>query len=174
MSSERRRKNPENRPLAQRLIGSARERIGFLNDRRSSDRPLRILLVDDAPVNLAAFCRFLGRMGCEVDPVSSGEYAVAFFTEGCDDARYDLVLMDLNMPGLDGLDTTRRIRSVEAGLPESHPYRERPVPILALTTKNPGKRLDDCRKAGMNDFMYKPFEPEVLREALARWVPVPA
>lgn len=174
MSSDRRQKNPGTRPLAKRLIGTARERIGFLNDRRNPDRPLRILLVDDAPVNLAAFCRTLGRVGCQVDPVSSGEYAVALFSEGCDEARYDLVFMDLNMPGLDGLDTTRRIRAVEAGLPESHPYRDRPVPILALTSKNLGKRLEECRKAGMNDFMYKPFQPEVLREALARWVPVPA
>ena len=173
MSSDRRQNNAPNRPLVQRLIGTARDRMGFLSDRREPERTLRILLVDDAPVNLAAFCRFLGRMGCQVDPASSGEYAVSMFTDACEEMRYDLILIDLNMPGLNGLETTRRIRSVEAGLPESHAYRRRPVPILALTSRNPGDRLEECRKAGMNDFMYKPFQPDALREALARWVPVP-
>jgi CheY-like chemotaxis protein len=136
-------------------------------------RSLRILLVDDAPVNLAAICRSLDRLGCAVDPVSSGEYAVAMFEQGCDERRYDLVLIDLNMPGLDGCETARRIRAIEKTRPADHACRRNPVPILALTSHNPGDRLGACRKAGMNDFMYKPLQGETFREALARWVPEP-
>ena len=162
------------RPLADRLLNTAKRRVETMLKKQEPARSLRILLVDDAPVNLAAFCRFLDRMGCRVDPASTGEYAVSMFEEGCADQRYDLVMIDLNMPGLDGCETARRIRAVEEGLPASHPYRTRPVPILALTSRNPGDRLDACRKAGMNDYVYKPFQWEVLKEALARWVPVPA
>ena len=151
------------------------ERIGISSTaRRGPDRTLRILLVDDAPVNLAAFCRILGRMGCSVDPVSTGEYAVTMFEEGCVDSRYDLIMIDLNMPGFDGLETTRpdpRHRGPVTrgpslpGAPRAHP---------GLDHQNPGDRLEACRKAGMNDYMYKPFDCDVLKEALARWVPVPA
>ena len=164
----------QSRPSPFSLFRNAKRRVEDVLDGSGGSRSLRILLVDDAPVNLAAACRFLDRMGCQVDPVTSGEYAVAMFEEGCADSRYDLVMIDLNMPGLDGLATTKRIRAIEQKLPPTHPYRKRPVPILALTSRNPGDRLDACRKAGMNDFMYKPFQCEVLREALARWVPVPA
>lgn len=159
---------------AKGLFRNAKRRVEDMLNGPDGARRLRILLVDDAPVNLAAFCRFLDRMGCSVDPVSTGEYAVTMFEEGCVDSRYDLIMIDLNMPGFDGLETTRRIRAIEARLPEDHPYRRRPVPILALTSQNPGDRLEACRKAGMNDYMYKPFDCDVLKEALARWVPVPA
>jgi len=161
------------RKFTDRLLGSARDRAESLRKDRKPVRRRRILLVDDAPVNLAAFSRFLDRMECSVDPVSSGEYAVAMFEDGCGEARYDLILIDLHMPGLDGLETARRIRAIEARLPESHPYRRNPVPILALTRYNPGDRMAACRKAGMNDYLYKPLQEEVLREALARWVPAP-
>jgi len=135
-------------------------------------RPLRILLVDDAPVNLAVCSRLLGRMGCRVEPATSGEYAVAMFRHGCPEARYDLILMDMNMPGMNGMEASRAIRKLEADLPPEHPYRDRPVPILILTSKNPGDKVKDFRRAGANDFLYKPFQPEVVREALAKWIPV--
>lgn len=170
MSRDRR----QNDSTAKGLFRNANRRLEDVLSGSDGARSLRILLVDDAPVNLAASCRSLDRMGCLVDPVTSGEYAVTMFQDGCGDSRYDLVMIDLNMPGVDGLDTARRIRAIEEKLPPSHPYRRRPVPILALTTRNPGDRMNDCRKAGMNDFMYKPFQSEVLKEALARWVPVPA
>ncbi|MEN8007003.1 MAG: response regulator [Candidatus Krumholzibacteriota bacterium] len=158
-----------------------RRRSGSIRDRKIDvpgvDRdahPLRILLVDDAPVNLAVGSRLLGRMGCQVDPATTGDYAMALFRDGCPEARYDLVLMDMNMPGMNGMEASRAIRELEAELPPEHPYRIRPVPILIVTSFNPGDRLDEFQRAGANDFLYKPFEPEVLREALSRWVPVHA
>ena len=139
-----------------------------------ADRPLRILLVDDAPVNLAVCSRMLGRMGCVVEPATSGEYAVAMFRDGCPEARYDLILLDMNMPGMNGLDTSRAIRKLEAELPAEHQYHSKPIPILILISYNPGKRLQEFRKAGINDFLYKPFQPEVVCEALSQWIPVHA
>lgn len=161
-------------PLPRRRSGSIRDRKIDVPGVDRNGKPLRILLVDDAPVNLAVCSRLLGRMGCEVDPATTGDYAMALFRDGCAEARYDLILMDMNMPGMDGMETSRAIRSVEADLPPEHPYRSRPVPILILTSFNPGDRVSEFHKAGANDFLYKPFEPDVVREALSRWVPVHA
>jgi len=139
-----------------------------------TEGPLRILLVDDAPVNLAVCSRLLGRMGCLVEPATSGEYAVAMFRGGCVETRYHLVLLDMNMPGMSGLETSRAIREVEAELPAEHPYRHRPVPILALISYDPQEGLKELHQAGINDFLYKPFQPEVVCEALAKWIPIHA
>jgi CheY-like chemotaxis protein len=160
--------------LPRRRSGSIRHRKIDVPGLDRNGRPLRILLVDDEPVNLAVCSRLLGRMGCEVDPATTGYYALALFRDGCPDARYDLVMLDLNMPGLGGLETSRAIRDCESELPVAHPYRNRPVPILILTSTNPGEGVAEFRRAGANDFLYKPCDPEVVREALARWVPVHA
>jgi CheY-like chemotaxis protein len=164
----------KNSSFSGRLLAGARGRLNDLAGNRDEGAAPRILLVDDAPVNLAASCRMLGRLGCQVDPASTGEFAVAMFRDGCPEARYDMILLDLNMPGMNGMETARSIRSVEAELAPDHPYRSRPVPILALTSYNPGDRLQEYLAAGMNDFMYKPFQPEVVRDALLRWVSIPA
>jgi CheY-like chemotaxis protein len=158
-----------------------RYRSGSIRDRKidvpgldARERPLRILLVDDAPVNLAVCSRLLSRMGCQVDPATTGDYAVVMFRDGCANSRYDLILMDMNMPGMNGMETSRAIRKLEAELPAEHPYRNRPVPILMLTSNNPGDKMKEFHRAGANDFLYKPFEPEVLREVLSKWIPVHA
>jgi len=160
--------------LPRRRSGSVRDRKIDVPGMDRNGSPLRILLVDDAPVNLAVCSRLLGRMGCEVDPATTGNYAMALFRDGCAEARYDLILMDMNMPGMDGMEASREIRRIEADLPPDHPYRNRPVPILILTSYNPGDRISEFQKAGANDFLYKPFEPEVVREALSRWIPIHA
>ena len=158
--------------LPRRRSGSIRDRKIDVPGIDPSERPLRVLLVDDEPVNLAVCSRLLGRMGCLVEPAASGEFAVAMFRDGCPEARYDLVLIDMNMPGMNGLETSRAIRQLEADLPPDHPYRGKPVPILILTSSKAEDRLEEFRQAGINDFLYKPFEPDVVREALARWVPL--
>ena len=160
--------------LPRRRSGSIRDRKIDVPGQDREEGPFSILLVDDAPVNLAVCSRLLGRMGCEVHPATTGEYALAMFRAGCEEAAYDLVLMDMNMPGMNGLDTSRAIREVEAALPAEHPYSGRPVPILILTSYNPGDKLEEFRRAGANDFLYKPFQPEVVKEVLTKWIPIPA
>lgn len=161
-------------PLPRRRSGSIRDRKIDVPGVDRSGRPLKILLVDDAPVNLAVSSRLLGRMGCQVEPATSGDYALALFRDGSAESSYDLILVDMNMPGMNGMDTCRAIREIEADFPEDHPNRNRKVPILILTSFNPGDKLAEFRRAGANDFLYKPIEPEVLREALSKWVPVHA
>ncbi len=161
-------------PLPRRRSGSPRDRKIEVPGIDTNEHPLRILLVDDAPVNLAVCARLLGRMGCQVEPATTGEYAVAMFRDGCPEARYDLILVDMNMPGMNGMDTSRAIRELEADLPAEHPYRDRPVPILILTSYNLGEQFDKFRRAGVNDFLYKPFQPEVVCEVLSKWIPIHA
>lgn len=160
--------------LPRRRSGSIRDRKIDVPGLDREESPFRILLVDDAPVNLAVCSRLLGRMGCQVDPATTGEFAVAMFRDGCPEAVYDMVLMDMNMPGMNGLDTSRAIRRLESELPPEHRYRERPVPILILTSYNPGDKTEEFRRAGANDFLYKPFQPEVVKEVLSKWIPIPA
>ena len=57
-------------------------------------------------------------------------------------------------------------------MPPEHAYRERPVPILMLTSANPDEESPEYRQAGVNGFLYKPFQAEVVREALAKWIPL--
>lgn len=160
--------------LPRRRSGSIRDRKIEVPGLEDKEGPFRVLLVDDAPVNLAVCCRLLGRMGCEVDPATSGEYALAMFRDGLPEARYDLIMMDMNMPGMNGLETSRAIRKLEAELPPEHVHRSRPVPILILTSHNPGDKIKEFRRAGANDFLYKPFEPDAVKEVLSKWIPIPA
>ncbi len=131
----------------------------------------RVLLVDDSPVNLAVGSRLLEKMGCEVDSVSSGEQALKLFQSG-NGGRFDMILMDLMMPGMDGLATTRAIRDWEAALAQDDPDYGSAVPIVALTASNQSDQLAACLEAGMNDFLSKPFRLDTVRTSLHRWAKV--
>jgi CheY-like chemotaxis protein len=74
---------------------------------------------------------------------------------------YDLILMDMQMPRMDGMDATRAIRKLPAG---------RVVPIIAMTANAFSEDRAHCLESGMNDFITKPFEPELLYAAIVRWV----
>ena len=158
--------------LRRRRSGSIRDRRIGIPGLEEHEGPFRVLLVDDAPVNLAVCSRMLGRMGCEVEPATTGEYALAMFRDGCPEVRYDLVLMDLNMPGMNGVEASREIRRIEADLPPAHAYRERRVPILLMTSYMPGDEMEEYREAGVSDFICKPFQPEGVQETLSRWIPL--
>ncbi|MEF2144753.1 MAG: response regulator [Desulfovibrionaceae bacterium] len=113
---------------------------------------MRILLVEDNQLNALATSRILERCGHEVDQAYDGREAVECMRTG----EYDLVLMDLMMPVMDGYEATRRIRKLEG-------QRSR-VPIVAVTALMAGQARDHCLQAGMDCFLTKPVtEAEFCR-----------
>ncbi len=122
----------------------------------------RVLVVEDNRVNRLVAEKMLTRLGCEVECVDSGEKAIRRLAEN----HYDLVLMDVNMPGMDGLETTRRIREQENG--------RRHTVIIAMTARAMDGDRELCLKAGMDDYISKPVTAASLRHVLERWLPAKA
>jgi CheY-like chemotaxis protein len=118
----------------------------------------RILLAEDNVFNRALIERVLEPMGCAVDSVSSGREAIKRFKPG----RYDLVLMDCQMPELDGMAATVQIRRLEAGKSR--------VPVLAVTAGTVSGTRRACIDAGMDDFLAKPFSLGRLRKKVLQWL----
>ncbi len=133
---------------------------------------LLVLLVDDSTINLKVGKALLTKMGFEVQTAVDGAEALEMYKTSCRKQRYDLILMDMEMPVLDGLQATRGIRKFEAELPHDHEVRDNPVTVLAMTA-NTGSSLGDCLTAGMDDFLTKPFVTSQIREAVERWVLIP-
>ncbi len=121
----------------------------------------RILLAEDNPVNQLVAEETLKAMGYTVEVAGDGEASVGAFKRG----HYDLVLMDLQMPQLDGYGATEAIRRIEAE--EGRAVR---IPIIALTAEAIEGEREKCIAAGMDDFITKPFKPEVLDRILTRWL----
>ncbi|HUN27655.1 MAG TPA: PAS domain-containing protein [Steroidobacteraceae bacterium] len=117
----------------------------------------RVLVVEDNLVNQQVTRRFLERLGCEVAVAENGQRALEFATRD----RYDLILMDVQMPVMDGLSATREIRRTEQ--PGRH------VPIIALTASAMTDELERCVASGMDGLLTKPLEPTRLGETLARF-----
>ncbi|WP_207485775.1 ATP-binding protein [Arenibaculum pallidiluteum] len=122
-----------------------------------AERAARILLAEDVPMNQELAARVLRSAGHRVDIVGDGAEAVAAARKG----TYDLILMDVQMPVLDGIEATRRIRAMAGS--------EGRVPILALTANAVREELDRCMAAGMNDTIVKPFAFAHLLEKVASW-----
>jgi CheY-like chemotaxis protein len=130
------------------------------DDERASDQPargLRVLLTEDNPINALLARALLTREGCAVDRASTGEEALAALER----APYDVVLMDMRMPGMDGLAATRALRR-----------RGDRTPVIALTANGFEDDRRACFDAGMDDFLTKPLDPKALQAALARWAAV--
>ncbi|MFT3817491.1 MAG: response regulator [Rubrivivax sp.] len=119
--------------------------------------PRRVLLVEDDQVNRTIAAFLLQDLGHRVDLAEDGAQAVEMAAA----VRYDLVLMDVQMPRMDGLEATRRIRA-GGGEPR--------VPIIAITANAFDQDRQACLDAGMDDFVAKPIEPEALRERLRHWL----
>jgi signal transduction histidine kinase/DNA-binding response OmpR family regulator/HPt (histidine-containing phosphotransfer) domain-containing protein len=120
----------------------------------------RVLLVEDNPINQEVVVALLRRVGVAADVTADGREALALVqAKRASGGAYDAVLMDRHMPGMDGLETTRLIRS-DSGCAA--------LPIIALTADVVGGAREECLEAGMNDFLSKPFVPEALYETLNR------
>ncbi|MEA9674124.1 ATP-binding protein [Xanthomonas campestris pv. raphani] len=124
-------------------------------------RDVRILLVEDNPVNLLVAQKLLGVLGFEADTATDGEAALS----SMESTRYDMVFMDCQMPVLDGYAATRRWRAMET---ESG---GRPIPIVAMTANAMAGDRERCLAAGMDDYLSKPVAREQLNACLQRWLP---
>ena len=123
-------------------------------------RGARILLVEDNAINQEVAHELLEAVGCRVDIANNGEVAVALArTES-----YELILMDLHMPVMDGFQATRAIRAQETG---------QRVPIIAMTADVFEEERKQCLEVGMDAHLGKPFAPETLFSQLLRWLPPP-
>ena len=119
--------------------------------------PLRILLADDNPVNCRIAVLMLEKGGHQIDVVNGGAEAI----EAIRGKPYDLVLMDVQMPGIDGLEATRRIRA----LPIAHAG----VPVIAITANAMQGDDQRCFAAGMNDYLTKPIDRARLLGKVSEW-----
>src|SRR5690606_35777864 len=128
-------------------------------DRLSLRKP-RVLLVEDNPVNLMVGQRLLGVLGITCDTASNGEAALLRMSA----SRYDIVLMDCQMPVMDGYTATRRWRETEADTGDG-----RRLPIIAMTANAMAGDRQKCLDAGMDDYLPKPVTRSELERCLHRW-----
>ncbi|CAB1057683.1 hypothetical protein D1BOALGB6SA_2436 [Olavius sp. associated proteobacterium Delta 1] len=125
-------------------------------------RGMRILVAEDNAVNQQVALQILDKSGYRADAVANGCEAL----KALEMIFYDLVLMDVQMPEMDGFEATSQIRSGQSGVPNPD------VPIVAMTAHAMRGDRERCLKAGMNDYLAKPIEPEKLLSKIERWAVV--
>jgi two-component system sensor histidine kinase/response regulator len=136
-------------------------RYSLLEDDLKSIAGARILLVEDNEINQLVASEMLRNVGLQVDIAENGQFAVSLVAARmAEGLPYDLVLMDMQMPVMDGVTASRQIRKTHG----------EGVPIVAMTANAMKSDRDLCMQAGMNDFVTKPINPEALWLSLLRWV----
>ena len=143
-------------PRSKSARSSAHELLNLLAGRQA-----RILVAEDNPTNQQVALSILKHLGLRADAVANGADAL----EALGTHTYDLVLMDVQMPVMDGIEATRRIRSAEsaAGKPR--------LPVIAMTANAMLGDRSKCLEAGMDDYLSKPVSPQMFATALDKWLP---
>ena len=139
-----------------RTLGTTRQ-----THRQFNGAAVRILLAEDSKINQMVAIGILNSLGLSADAVANGAEAVT----ALESIPYDLVLMDVQMPEMDGLEATRQIRSPHSAV------RNHQVPIVAMTAHALRGDRERCLEAGMNDYLTKPVSPQALAAVLAKWLP---
>ncbi len=124
----------------------------------------RILVAEDNPVNQEIALLMLESLGCTATIAQTGQEVL----DTAQKTRYDLILMDCQMPVMDGFEATRRIREWEAVIGNGHSHH--PIPIIALTAHASPEDREHCLATGMNDYLSKPFTREGLQQMLLSWL----
>ncbi len=122
---------------------------------------MKVLLVEDNLINAKLASRLLEKMGIVVQWEKDGQLG----SSACIEGNFDLILMDVQMPVMDGFQATERIRSAEEG-------NSKRIPIIALTAHALDGYRQECLDNGMDDYITKPLNPRVLRKTLSQWAPV--
>lgn len=130
---------------------------GMISDRSANIKWAKILLVEDNEINQLVAQEILQQMGLEVDIAANGLQAI----EALEEIEYDVVLMDVQMPVMDGYEATRKIRS-------NHRWVN--LPVIAMTAHAMSEDRERSLQAGMNDHITKPINPNELLAALAKWI----
>lgn len=123
---------------------------------QSQEKPIRVLLVEDGAINKRVTLRLLERNNCTVTIATNGK-------QGAEEAKnhlFDLIIMDCQMPVMDGYESSRLIRANEKG--------DKHIPIVALTALGSADQKEKCLAAGMDDYLMKPIHEEDLRALLAK------
>ncbi len=129
----------------------------------ASRRPLRILIADDSPINRNVIRTVLERLGYEPEEAANGGEVLDRHGDGA----FDYVFMDIDMPGMTGIEAASAIRNAESYAKTADPS-SLPVEIVAVTA-NPDPNIRECcRNAGMNDFLPKPVEPDDIEAQLKK------
>ncbi|NTW10300.1 MAG: response regulator [Chlorobiaceae bacterium] len=139
--------------------GTAPERIAA--GRTVMKQDAKILLVEDNVINQQVALAMFRKLPCKIEVASNGVEAIDALKKNV----YDLVVMDLQMPVMGGIESTREIRKPENGI------LDRNVPIIAMTANATEEDRRNCIRAGMNDFLTKPFLLHSLKEMLQKWLP---
>ncbi len=126
--------------------------------REDIKQSVRILLAEDNPVNQKLAVLILNKAGYQVDVANNGRKAVETFTQ--QPANFDLILMDVQMPEMDGLEATKELRS--RGFQS--------IPIIAMTANAMKGDREICLEAGMNDYITKPVKREIIFEIIEKWL----
>ncbi len=151
-------------PDSARRQGAALSRPTLATDAPSREEALAgirgasVLLVEDNVINQELTCEILKECGLTVDIAGNGREALSSIKE----RHYDLILMDVQMPVMSGFEATVAIRQME---------HLRAIPIVAMTAHNTARDKEACLQAGMNDYLSKPLDIDLLTAILIRWIP---